>query len=81
MKYLLITFLFLSGCATTSYYDYECYKVQGPQITHGSSEKSEMEKTVRKVDGHIDLFGDKPTSYICIDTTPVPQIRDYPRGK
>jgi hypothetical protein len=72
----------LVGCASSGPRDYDCYKVTGPLHTGpGEANKQEIKKIVQFIDGHMDLFHDQQSQYICIDITPSKELRSYPRGK
>jgi hypothetical protein len=81
MKYLLTLFIFLAGCSSNNIRDFDCYRVAGPVNASGPLNQSELQEMMVNIDKQVQLFSDKPVSYICIDTTPVKEPRTYPKGK
>jgi len=81
MKYLLIAFLFLSGCASNGIKDFNCYKVTGPVAASGPMDQKDLEQLDAKLDQETKLFSDRPVAYMCIDVTTAKEPRQYPKGK
>lgn len=72
----------LGGCASSKIKNFNCYKVIGPQTATGSvTDRKELETIVSKIDKEFDLFKDKPNHYMCIDVTPIPDLKNYPHNQ